>query len=64
MQGSVLGRSAAKGYNYRVEYTDGEVIDASLFEENYAFGEQPPLRVGIWCRLEKKVGEAEMEDVS
>lgn len=53
IQGRVLGRSQRKGYNYRVEYTDGETLDVALREEGYAFGEQPPLRVGIWCMLEK-----------
>jgi hypothetical protein len=51
IQGRVLGRSQRKGYNYRVEYTDGETLDVALREEGYAFGEQPPLRVGIWCIL-------------
>jgi len=53
MQGTVLGRAAKRGCNYRVEYTDGETLDQQLFEEKYAWGEQPPNRVGIWCLLKK-----------
>lgn len=53
MQGEVLGRSHVRGKTHRVEFTDGETHDMELYDTAYAFGaDQPPSRVGIWCRLE------------
>lgn len=49
--GEILGRSYKGGCSHRIEYTDGDVLDQSLREENYAWGVQPPTRVGFWCRL-------------
>jgi len=55
-EGTVLGRSGKRGHNYRVLYSDGETIDHALREENYAWGEQPPHRYGIWCCLRSRAG--------